>query len=147
MRPANRLYTPRMRSAWVVQSVLGLTRLLLLIQGTFIAMIAWAALLGSQPDSPRTGNEIYALIGSAVALGSFAIAWRIGRGRRWAAASALAIEGLWAAVALVSAALPPGPPRSDYIVGFLVALTAITGLLVRPVRLYLGWAGTAVTRT
>ena len=27
----------------------------------------------------------------------------------------------------------------------LVALTAITGLLIRPVRLYLGWGGTAVT--
>ena len=136
-----------MRSAWVVQSILGFTRLLLLIQGTFIAMIAWAALLGSQPDSPRTGNEIYAVIGSVVALGSFAIAWRLGRGRKWAAASALAIEGLWAAVSLACATLPPGPSRSDYIVGLLVALTAITGLLARPVRLHLGWGGTAVTGT
>jgi uncharacterized membrane protein YccC len=136
-----------MRSAWVVQSVLGFTRLLLCIQGVFIATITWALLLGLQPGDPRTPNMIGALVGSAIALGSFAIAWRIGRGRRWAAASALAIEGLWAAVAFVSAALPPGPSRWDYIFGFLVALAAITGLLVRPVRLYLGWGGTAVTRT
>jgi hypothetical protein len=136
-----------MRSAWVVRSVLGITRLLLLIQGTFIAMIAWAGLLDSGPGGPpRTGNEIYALIGSVIALASFAISWRIGRGRRWAAASALAIEGLWAAVALVSATLPPGPSHWDYIIGFLVALTAITGLLVRPVRLYLGWGGTTIAR-
>lgn len=135
-----------MRSAWVVQSVLGLTRLLLLIQGTFVAVIAWGALLTLAPWEPRAGNEIGAFIGSVIALASFAIAWRIGRGRRWAAASALAVEGLWAAVALVSATLPPGPSRSGYIVGFLVALTTITGLLIRPVRLYLGWGGTATTR-
>jgi uncharacterized membrane protein YccC len=135
-----------MRSAWVVQSVLGFTRLLLLIQGAFIAMIAWAALLGLEPGAPRTGNVIGALAGSVIALGSFTIAWRIGRGRRWAAASALAIEGLWSAVALASAALPPGPSRWGYIFGFLVALTAITGLLVRPVRLYFGWGGTVLAR-
>lgn len=136
-----------MRSAWVVQSVLGFTRLLLLIQGTFIAMIAWAGLLDPGPGGPpRTPNEMAALIGSVIALGSFAIAWRIGRGRRWAAASALATEGLWAAVALVSATLPPGPSRWDYMFGFLAALTAITGLLIPPVRLYLGWGGTVTTR-
>jgi uncharacterized membrane protein YccC len=136
-----------MRSAWVVQSVLGLTRLLLLVQGLFIATIAWTGLLDPGPGGPpRTPDVIEALIGSLIALGSFAIAWRMGRGRRWAAAFALAIEGLWAAVALVSAALPPGPSRWDYIFGFLVAMTAITGLLVRPVRLYLGWDGTAITK-
>jgi hypothetical protein len=95
---------------------------------------------------PQTENEIDALIASVIALASFAIAWRIGRRRRWAAASALAIEGLWAVVALVSATLPPGPSRWGYIVGFLVALTAITGLLVRPVRLYLGWGVTVIIR-
>lgn len=105
-----------MCSPWVVQSVVAFTRLLLCVQGVFIA------------------------------LGSFAIAWRMGRGRRSPAASALAIEGLWAAVALVSAALPPGPSRRGYIFGFLIAVTAITGLLVRPVRLYLGLGSAAVTR-
>ena len=135
-----------MRSPWVVQSVVAFTRLLLCVQGVFIAVIAWAGLLGLEPGAPRTPNEIDAVIGSVIALGSFAIAWRIGRGRRWAAATALAIEGLWAVVALVSAALPPGPSRWDYIFGFLIAVTAITGLLVRPVRLYLGLGGTAVTR-
>jgi hypothetical protein len=45
----------------------------------------------------------------------------------------------------MSAALPPGPSRLGYVVGFLVAVTTITGLLVRPVRLYLGW-GTAISR-
>ena len=64
----------------------------------------------------------------------------------WVVQSVLGFSQLWAAVALVSASLPPGPSRWEYIVGFLVALTAITGLVVRPVRLYLGWGGTAVSR-
>lgn len=71
-----------MRSPWVVQSVVAFTRLLLCVQGVFIAVIAWAGLFDVGPGGPpRTPNEIYALIGSVIALGSFAVAWRIGRGR------------------------------------------------------------------
>jgi hypothetical protein len=63
-----------MRSAWVVQSVLGLTRLLLLIQGTFIAVIAWGSLVDLGPGGPpQTENETDALIASVIALAGFAI--------------------------------------------------------------------------
>jgi len=52
-----------MRSPWVVQSVVAFTRLLLCVQGVFIAVIAWAGLFDVGPGGPpRTPNEIYALI-------------------------------------------------------------------------------------
>jgi len=40
-----------MRSPWVVQSVVAFTRLLLCVQGVFVAVIAWAGLLAWRHSS------------------------------------------------------------------------------------------------
>jgi hypothetical protein len=120
----------------IVRSVILFTRALLCIQAVFIATIAWAALLGLQPGDPRTPNIIAAMVASAVAAFGIAVAILMKRGRRWAAVSAFAAECAWTALALGSAALPPGPSRWQYLLGAALSLTAVTGLSLKPVRSY-----------
>jgi hypothetical protein len=131
-----------MATTLTVRSVILFTQALLCIQAVFIAAIAWAALATLEPGVSRAPNTTAALLASALAAASVATAMLMKQGRKWAAVSAIAIEGLWTVAALVYAALPEGPPRSQYLLGFAFSLTALIGLLLKPVRSYF-----AITRS
>ena len=123
-----------MATTLVVRSVVCFTRALLCIQGVFIGTLGWAAWAAVPPGESRTPNTIAALLASVVAVSSFATAVHMRQGRKWAAISAVAIEALWAVASLWDAMLPAGPPRWQYILGFALALAALTGLALKPVR-------------
>jgi hypothetical protein len=125
-----------------VRSVILFTQALLCIQAVFIAAFAWTALATLEPGVSRAPNTTAALLASALAAASVVTAMLMKQGRTWAAVSAIAIEGLWTVTALVVAALPEGPPRWQYLLGFALSLTALIGLLLKPVRSYF-----AVTRS
>ncbi len=95
-----------------------------------------------RPPAPST---IAALVASALAAAGVVTAVLMKQGRKWAAVSAIVIEGLWTVAALMSAALPPGPPRWEYLLGAAFSLTALTGLLLRPVRSYFAVTGSPET--
>jgi hypothetical protein len=131
-----------MATTLTVRSVILYTQALLCIQAVFIAAIAWAALATLEPGVSRAPNTTAALLASALAAASVVTAMLMKQGRKWAAVSAIAIEGLWTVTALVYAALPSGPPRWQYLLGFALSLTVLIGLLLKPVRSYF-----AVTRS
>ena len=118
--------------------VIVFTRALLCIQGVFIATIAWAALATLQPGAPRGANTVAALLGTAVAVAGVLTAVLMRQRQKWAAVSAIAIEGLWTVVAVWSVALPSGPSRWGYLLGAALPLIALIGLSLKPVRSYFG---------
>src|ERR1700722_5083893 len=125
-----------MTTTLTVRSVILYTRILLCLQAVFIAVIAWYILLTIEPGAPRQANTIGALIASVLAAIGVATAVLMKRGRRAAAVAAFAIETLWDVVSFVNAALPAGPPRSEYLLGGVLSLIALVGLLLSPVRSY-----------
>jgi hypothetical protein len=108
-------------------------RVLLCVQGLFLVFLAWAVFAGGVP--------IAVVILSFLGLAEIATALLLRRGRRWAAATAILIEALWATVAaaLGYKTLKDWPPLDLQALEELTALTAlflvtVFGLLLRPVR-------------
>jgi hypothetical protein len=116
-------------------------RQLLCLQSLFIAWLGWAGFLGRGPDTIMLTFLIMALIATIFAAAGIVAALAMTQGRRWAAIVALVVAVLWAAVALLSATANSGSARvGQYYFGLAIFLTAIIGLLLKPVRSYCGLA-------
>ena len=115
-------------------------RVLLFLQGLFLAFWAWA-LSGDQGPGTRTGDlHALALVAAFFALAGIVTAVLLWRGRRWAAIAAIVIEALWAAAAAGigwAASTSESPEWPLYAAAALFLVTA-AGLLLRPVRAYAG---------
>jgi hypothetical protein len=113
-------------------------RVLLCLQGMFLAFLAWAVFSSRVPLAVEL---IFAFLG----LAEIATALLLRRGRRWAAVTAILIEAVWAmvAAALGYQTLKDWPPLDLQALEVLTAATAlflltVFGLLLRPVRAYAG---------
>jgi len=115
-------------------------RVLLCLQGLFLAFWAWV-LSGNQGPDTRTGDlHAVALIAAFFALAGIATAIALRRDRRWAAIAAIVIEALWAAAVAAAGwavSTSESPEWPLYVVAALF-LATVAGLLLRPVRAYAG---------
>jgi hypothetical protein len=117
---------------------LAYVRVLLCLQGIFLAFLAWAVFSSSVPLAVE-------LLSGFLGLAEIVTAILLRRGRPWAAVAAIVIEALWATVtaALAYKTIRDWPPLDLQALEELTALTAlflvtVFGLLLRPVRDYAG---------
>ena len=119
-------------------------RVLLFLQSMYLGFWVWA--LFPRRDTP---TQFWASLGLALlfaflSLAGIAAAILLRRGRRWAAVTAILIEGLWAAAAARSGSWtlkewPIDLPLLGLLtLGAALFLVAVAGLLFRPVRAYAG---------
>lgn len=135
-----------LRTAFIVY-----VRVLLCLQGVCLLLLAGTTAFRSSGIAPGD-LLVLALIAALLGLAAIAAAALLGPGRRRAAVTAIAIEGLWtvAACALMLAALREAADTFENTRGgvqlpplWLFALTVLllvttAGLLLRPVRAYGG---------
>jgi hypothetical protein len=119
---------------------LAYVRVLLCLQGLYLAILAWVVSRDQGPDTRTGALHAFAVIAIFLSLAGIVTAVLLGRGRRGAAIAAIVIEALWAAVAAAIGypSLMRGAPAWQLLAGTALFLVAVVGLLLPPVRAYAG---------
>jgi hypothetical protein len=115
-------------------------RVLLCLQGLYLAFLGWAFSLDQGPDTRVWALDTIAVIAAFLGLAGIVTAVLLRRGRRWAAIAAIIIEALWAAAAAAIGYLASSSesPEWQLFAGAGLFLVTVAGLLLRPVRAYAG---------
>jgi drug/metabolite transporter (DMT)-like permease len=119
-------------------------RVLLFLQSMYLGFWAWALFPRRNAPTQFWAPLGLALLFAFLSLAGIAAAILLRRGRRWAAATAILIEALWAAAAAAFGywTLKEWPIDLHLLglltVGGALFLVAVAGLLLRPVRAYAG---------
>jgi hypothetical protein len=120
---------------------LAYVRVLLCLQGLWLAFLAWAASVDQGPDTRHWLLTGLALVAALLGLAGIVTAALLRRGRRGAVIAAIVIEALWAAAAALGfAATMTGTPAWQLLAGVALFLVTVAGLLAPPVRAYAGLA-------
>src|ERR1700742_4166128 len=129
-----------MKRTMLRTAFLAYVRVLLCLQSMYLLFLAWILFHDQGPDTRFWALLAFALIVTFLGLAGIVAAVLLRRGGRGAAIAAIVIEALWAAAvaAIGYAASTSGAVVWQWLAGAALFLVPVVGLLLPPVRGYVG---------